>query len=540
MSIPKQITFIDENHDFLIETVKEFCGPIISTLGPGGCTVIIADDDKPLPHVTKDGVTVAESIFFADKRKQAIASLIKESARKTADAVGDGTTTSVVLASAMILGGLEKLQPISCKKDFFDGFDLAFEKVIDFLTESNVSITKDSKLLESVVKISANGDEKICKIIMSAVEAAGPDGLVNVELSDELKTSVEIKGGSSLESNTFIPTAKSWEVAGNNIELILVSGAIRENFELKQILNNSVVSKNPVVIIAKEFSDVIQNTVAINNQKKLINAVLIESEGFARVSRMDLLQDLSAIFGVPIYNTDGSTDLALSDYVNVPCVELSKAIITHNETILFRSSDVLSAESSRRYTSLKREYDELVTDTSSVIDAGAQRHLQKRLAKYNVVATIKVGGTTKAEAAEVKDRIDDSLDAITAAVNGGITQGGGMALYRAGVEIEKVATTFGLSATGTLGVLFMANCCKSPIRVLAQNAGIELTDIPFDTMEDNEVFDFRDFQVVDYLEGGIIDPALVPISALTNSSSVAKNILKSNSIISEWQDTTGV
>ena len=104
MSIPKQITFLDEHKEFLVETVKEFCGPIISTLGPGGCTVIIADSDKPLPHVTKDGVTVAESIFFIDQRKQAIASLIKEAARKTADTVGDGTTTSVVLAEAMILG----------------------------------------------------------------------------------------------------------------------------------------------------------------------------------------------------------------------------------------------------------------------------------------------------------------------------------------------------------------------------------------------------------------------------------------------------
>ena len=540
MSIPKQITFIGENYIFLTETVKEFCGPIISTLGPGGCTVIIADSDKLLPHVTKDGVTVAESIFFADPRKQAIASLIKESARKTADAVGDGTTTSVVLASAMILGGLEKLKSITCKKDFFDGFDLAFEKIIDFLTESKISITKDSKLLESVVKISANGDEKVCKIIMSALDAAGPDGLVNVELSDELKTAVEIKGGSSLESNTFIPAVKSWEVEGGKTELILVSGAIRENFEVKQILNNLIITKNPAIIIAKEFSDTIQNTVAINNQRKLINVALVESEGFARISRMDLLSDLSTIFGVPIYSTDGSTELSLSDYVNVPCVELSKAIITKTETILFRMSDVLSEEASRRYISLKREYDEVITDASSVVDAGQQRHLQKRLAKYNVVATIKVGATTKAEAAEIKDRIDDSLAAITAAVNGGITQGGGMELYRAGLEIEKVADSFGLNATGIQGVLFMANCCKAPIRVLAQNAGIGLMDIPFGTMTANEVFDFRDFQVVDYLEGGIIDPALVPISALTNSSSVAKTILKSNSIISEWQDIAGV
>ena len=539
MSIPKQITFIGENQEFLIKTVKEFCDPIISTLGPGGCTVIIADSDKALPHVTKDGVTVAESIFFIDQRKQAIAALIKEAARKTADAVGDGTTTSVVLAAAMILGGFDKLKSISNKKDFFDGFDIAFEKVIDFLTDSNVSITKDSKLLESVVKISANGDEKICKIIMSAVKEAGSDGLVNVELSEEPKSSVEIRGGSSLESNAFIPTKKRWEVSGN-IELILVSGAIRENYEIKQILNNLSITNNSAIIIAKEFSDTIQSTVAINNQRKKINVALVEAEGFARVARMELLEDLSVIFGEPIYSTDGSTELSLSDYVNAPCIELEKAIITSTETILFRASDMLTDSATRRYAILKKEYDEMVADTSSVTDAGSLRHFQKRLAKYNTVATIKVGASTKAEAAETKDRIDDSLAAITAAVNSGITQGGGMALYRAGVEIEKVATTFGLNATGTLGILFMANCCKAPVRVLAQNAGIELVDVPFEEMDDNEVFDFRDFQIVDYLEGGIIDPALVPISALTNSSSVAKTILKSNSIISEWQGTTGV
>lgn len=539
MSIPKQITFLDEHKEFLVETVKEFCGPIISTLGPGGCTVIIADSDKPLPHVTKDGVTVAESIFFIDQRKQAIASLIKEAARKTADTVGDGTTTSVVLAEAMILGGLGKLKSVSSKKDFFDGFDLAFEKIIDFLKDSSVSITKDSTLLESVVKISANGDEKICKIIMSAVKEAGSDGLVNVELSEELKSSVEIRGGSSLESNAFIPTNKRWEVSGN-IELILVSGAIRENHEIKQILNNLNITNNSAVIIAKEFSDTVQSTVAINNQRKKINVALVEAEGFARVARMELLEDLSVIFGEPIYSTDGSTDLSLSEYVNAPCIELEKALITPSETVLFRASDVLSDTANRRYLTLKKEYNEMVADTTSVTDAGAMRHLQRRLAKYNVVATIKVGASTKAEAVETKDRIDDSLAAITAAVNGGIIQGGGMALYKASEEVENALHTLGLKQDVNDGYLFMAWCCKAPLKVLAHNAGILTDDIPFNDIKENEVYDFKDFVVIDYLTGGIIDPVLVPISALTNSSSVAKTILKSNSIISEWQDTTDV
>ena len=536
--LPKQITFINDNHELLNEVVREFCDPIISTLGPGGCTVIISNEDEILPHVTKDGVTVAESIFFKDNRKQAIASLIKESARKTANAVGDGTTTSIVLAKAMITAGLEKLKTVKSKKDFFEGFDIAVEKVIDYITESSVTISKNSELLESVVKISADGDEKVCKIIMSAVKAAGKDGLVNIELSENLTTSVDVKGGASLESNTIIPNRKRWEAEGN-ICLVLINESVKYMHEIKSLLESCRITKDPTIIIAKEFSEEIINNVDANNHRNILNVALVEAEGFAKVSRMEILEDLSAIFNVPICSIDGSTGLLLSKYVPLPSTELSRAIITPSETVLFRSDDILSPEAEDRYNVLKKEYSELTMngDQLVVMDQGGFKHLQRRLAKYNVVATIKVGASTKAEAVEIKDRIDDALSAITAAVNGGIVPGGGITLYRAGTILSDDIVNLGLNEDTLEGYLFLANCCLAPLLTLITNTGACLYKDDIDTLlSTNMVYDFRTYEVVNYIDGGIVDPALVPISALINASSVAKTILKSNSIITEWQD----
>ena len=527
MSVPKQITFIDENEQVLIDAVNEFCGPVVSTLGPGGCTVIITNDESEVPHVTKDGVTVAESIFFKDQRKQAIASLIKEAARKTATSVGDGTTTSVVLAQTMILLGLEGLKKVTSKKDFFEGFDLAFEKIIDYLTESSISITKDSTLLESVVKISTNGDDKICKIIMSAVKQAGADGIVNVELGDQLRTTVDVKSGASLESRAFVLNSKPWEVSGE-IDLILIAGALTKVHEIHNLVKLINSARRPAIIIAKEFSDEVITTFMVNNKALKTNVALVEAEGFARESRGEILDDIASIFDVPVYSLDGSTGVNLTEYVPSQCVFINKAIITPSETILFRTDDTLNSDAEMRYNALKKDYDEAKSGTE-IVEAGVLRHLQRRMAKYNVVATIKVGASTLAEAKEMKDRIDDALCAITAAVNGGISQGGGMALYKAGITFTPESS----HTDKDKGQYFLAKCCLVPFKVLAKNTGIAVKDL---VCGNADVIDFKTGDIVNWLDGGIIDPTQVSIAALTNASSVAKTILKSNSIISEWQE----
>jgi chaperonin GroEL len=546
MSIPKQITQLSDN-DFLVNTVKEFCEPVISTLGPGGCTVIIADDDNPLPHVTKDGVTVAESIYFKDKRKQAIAALIKEAARKTATTVGDGTTTSIVLAEAMIIKGIEILaptskklpNPVTSKKEFFNGFDLAIEKVTDYLTDSSTSIAKDSKLLSSVVKISSNNDDRVVKTIMSAVKEAGADGIINVELHDGLTTEIDVKGGASLESKAIITGAKIWErVVGSNypICLILVASPLKHTHEIKQLILQLNTRTCPAILIAKEFSDEVVNTIVVNNQRKVTDIVLVEAEGFAKESRMDILGDLSAIFDVPILSLDGSTGYFLNEHIPYPCEGLSKAIIRPTETILFRVEGFISDEAQSRYNALKKEYDEFQTLEGDK-DLGTLRHLQRRMAKYNVVATIKVGASTKAEATEIKDRIDDSMCAIAAAVNGGIVQGGGMALVRASVLLDSLDADK-LTESEQAGYDLVQQVCLSPFKTLAKNVGIVALPETFndDLLEETNVYDFKSCQIVNWLEAGIIDPTLVSITALLNAASVAKTILKSNSIISEWQE----
>jgi chaperonin GroEL len=222
------------------------------------------------------------------------------------------------------------------------------------------------------------------------------------------------------------------------------------------------------------------------------------------------------------------------------CANLAKAIIGPSETVLFRVDDILSEDAERRYKVLKKEYDELRSsaDQSMVLDQGGLKHLQRRIAKYNVVATIKVGASTKAEAMEMKDRIDDALCSITSAVNGGVSQGGGMALLRASNAVELIdKSTF--KSDSAKGFTLVVDSCTFPFEILAKNTGVDIEDMSYKNLllEDN-VYDFKDCQIANWLDAGIVDPTLVPIAALTNASSVAKTILKSNSIISEWQDTT--
>ena len=536
MGAPKQITNLSADSAPIInDVIAQFCDPVISTLGPEGRTVIIDDDanGETIPHVTKDGVTVADSINFKDRRMQAIASLIKESARNTGNSVGDGTTTSVLLTKAFLQQALSLRDVLGMsQKDFFDGFDLAYEHVIEFIESISTPITMDSPLLESVVKISTNCDKQIYPIILSGAKAVGVDGLLSAELSNEGSTSIEVKSGSTIESNAYITRGKRWEASEPGIILILVSGPIQKVAELKNIL--LMCKTSPTVVVAKEFSDEVKKLVEINNLRNVVNVALVESEGFARNSRLELLEDLASIFDVPVYSTDESTAYPLSSFELGAHYSVSKVIVTPTETVLYSSYPELSASAEERLKEITRTY--LAAKSEVEPSAGELAHLKRRLSKFAAIAVIKVGAVTKAEAIELKDRVDDAICSISAAINGGIVPGGGSTLYRAALEFGSFTSDNEDQMTGYN--VFM-KACKTPMITLFHNSGIVYDSSACESKlsnNSNVVYDFKDDVWVDYLVGGIVDPTNVTKAALTNASSVAKTILKSNFIITEWQE----
>jgi len=519
---PKKI--LNNSADILLETVTEFCDAVCSTLGPGGRTVIIANSDGDIPHVTKDGVTVSESIRYADPTKQAIVSLIKESARKTAAAVGDGTTTSTLLTKTMVTEGLNAMNICDSIKAFLEYFDEAISDVVEYLEDTKTLINKDSELLHSVITISSNNDQEVIDLVNKAVKSAGVDGIINVEATDNLVSDVTITNGASLDTKVY--TKVKSEKADTNI--VLIEGPISDIYQIEQILRQASASKQPYIVIAKEFSVDVQRVVDINRSRSFADITLVEAEGFSSY-RLEILRDIASITGATILSIDGSTSTLLRDYSVDHNGLVEKAIIGPNELILFPFEDKITSEVEKLVKELKAAYNDVKLDANSA----ASTHFKRRLSKYSSVATIKVGGTTQAEVIEKKDRVDDAVCAVSAAVNGGVLPGGGMALYYAGRFMEsKRQATMSFDQQSALAVVISA--CYIPVRVLCSNAGIDWDKYSSDPkFADNEttVLDIDSLEIGDAFTLGIIDPALVAINAMINASSVTKTLIKSKVII---------
>ncbi len=515
---------INNTEEIIIETVLEFCNAVCSTLGPGGKNVIIVTGNS-VPHVTKDGVTVSESIHYNDPAKEAIVSLIKESARKTATTVGDGTTTSTLLVGSLVMAGLQALQTVKSKKDFFDAFEMAIDDITEYLDNTKLMIEKDSELLKSVISISSNGDSEVIKLVSEAVKHAGADGIINVEATDEVTSTVVTTNGASLETRVLTNINAENEPSS----VVLIDGAVKEVFEIEAILQSASKSKVPVIIIAKEFSENVIKVVNINNGRNMLRVVLAEAEGFATF-RTEILKDIAYLTSADILSIDGSTQHSLKGFGTDNYGTVEKFIAGKNELILFPFEDKYTEELDIKVALLKQEYNNVKLDPNSA----PATHLKRRLSKYATVATIKVGGVTEAEVKEKKDRVDDSVCAVSAAVNGGVLPGGGMALYNAGKSL--LANKQGTDMTGdeVAAIRIIVTACSAPIITLCSNAGVDWKDYcDKPELQDNEnfVLDINELKVGDAFELGIIDPALVPINAILNAASVTKTLLKSKVII---------
>lgn len=515
---------INNAEDIIIETISEFCGAVCSTLGPGGKNVIISTGEV-VPHVTKDGVTVSESIHYADPAKEAIISLIKESARKTASTVGDGTTTSTLLVKALVISGMSALKQVSSRKVFMDALENTLDDVKEYLEDMKVMIDKDSELLKSVISISSNSDAEVTKLVSEAVKHAGADGIINVEATDEIISEVITTKGASLD--TRVLTSATGEYTTSNI--VLIEGAIKEVFEIEAILQYAARTGTPIVIIAKEFSESVIKVVNVNNGRGKLQIVLAEAEGFSTF-RMEILKDLGFLTGADIISTDGSTSHSLKGFNadNVGTVE--KVIFNKHELILFPFEDKYTEEVDKLTESLKATYNEVKLDPNSA----RASHIKRRLSKYATVATIRVGGVTEGEVKEKKDRVDDAVCAVSAAVNGGVLPGGGMALYNAGQFLKNSKLKPDMNPDEGKAINVIIHACSAPISTLCSNAGIDWSIYCANEQlmqSENNVLDINELVIGDAFALGIIDPALVPINAILNAASVTKTLLKSKVII---------
>lgn len=514
-----------ENNSKLYQIIDNFTSVVSSTLGPGGKTVIIDKGDE-VPHVTKDGVTVAESIHFTDPYADNIISLLKESARKTARDVGDGTTTSTLIAGELIKLGVTGLadKEVTNKREFFDGIMTYGNRIVEYLDDSKRLIIDDNDIVKNIIKISSNNDDKIVELLGDIVDEVGTDGLINVVNSDSNETTVSLTAGALIEGNN-VTYPKTYVDA----RILLVEGALTDVSGIRNILSST--KDSPLIIIAKEFSPSVINTVNTNNNREATDVGLIIAEGFGK-NRLDILNDLALITNSTVVSTDGSTVYLLRDFSTDYLGYAKEVTIAQRESIIVPSDDILELSKNEINENIKTLKEKLDGDNK---DPGYIKTIKNRLSKYTKVATIKVGGVTEAEAIETKDRVDDAICAISSAVNGGVIPGGGIVLYEGAQKLKtQLNKRDDVSRSFILGARTMLIACTKPTRRIIENA-----DIDFRVYVDRlniglpEVctIDVINNKVVDAYETGIVDPVMSSINGVMNAMSIVKTVLNSSAFV---------
>ena len=508
--IVKDVNFGDNANSKIVAGVEKLAKAVKSTLGASGKCVIY-EDARGLPVITKDGVTVAESVVLFDPVENMGATLIKEAARNTVREAGDGTTTSTVLAESLLK---EVSKSEANTREIKDGIKSGLKKVNDYLDKISVKIEGD--MLESVSSISCNNDTELGKIIAEAYTKVGKDGVVLMEESPTEETYVEIVDGVQIDSGLTSPhfvTDKDKQIAELDNPLVLIVGSEIANVrKIQSILEHVIKNKRSLLIVAPVDQQV-KAALLMNKVKGNIKVNIIDLPGFGP-TKEDTCEDLALLVGATIINENLGDDL---DLIDVSCLGEAYSAVTDNKTTVL-TIDVLEEPLEERIKSIKKTIDE------NAKNPFLQKKHQQRLAMLSgSVGLIKVGADSKVELKEKKDRIEDAIYATKAALKEGIVPGGGVALLNASQKISAKA----------VGEEILLKAIQAPFYTVLDNAGITMMD----GYEDHEGYgiDVVTGERATMISAGIIDPVLVTKSALKNAVSVVSTIISADCVISNMR-----
>lgn len=518
--------------ELVYEGVHKLNEAVSITLGPGGRHVAIHKGG--VTHVTKDGVTVANSLTLADQGENIGANIIKNVTNKMSYDAGDGTTTATLLATALIYRIMKALKheanPIHVK----EGMDKSLEFITKCIKDNSVQITEGDNMLEVVATVSANHDEHIGKLIAKAIKTVGSDGIVDVERGTEAITKLETRNGMTIERGYFSPYFITNPSTGK-AELIkpiilLYAGKMDRLNELLPILETIKIMKRPLVIIAEDFDTMVSNTMILNKLQNGLQIALIQAPGFAR-TKMEALEDIAAfIDGTVIGDEKGVSLTDIKQGMIEKLGEVDKIVIDDKETIFIKEKKN-EARITERVSHIKEILEKENVESQKSM-------LKKRLSKMNGYAvTIKVGGNSEMEIFELGDRIDDALNAAKSAMKEGVVPGGGIMLYRCKKELERhMRDTYKIDNDSDMimGMNIVAHALEAPLQQILKNAGENLALISKDLLESTNMkygFDAKNKKLGDMFEMKIIDPAKVVRLAIESAVSVAKIYLTLDCII---------
>jgi chaperonin GroEL len=524
----KQVVHGEESRSAILRGINQLADAVKITLGPKGRNVVI-DKKFGSPTITKDGVTVAKEIELKDPLENMGAQMVREVASKTSDVAGDGTTTATVLAQAIFREGVKTVaagaNPMALKR----GIDKAVERCIEEIKRMAKPVKGDA--IAQVGTVSANGDSTIGTIIAKAMDQVGKDGVITVEESRTMETSLEVVEGMQFDrgylSPYFVTDAERMEVALENALILIHEKKISSMKDLLPLLEQVAKMGKPLLIIAEDVDGEALATLVVNKLRGTLNVAAVKAPGFGD-RRKAMLEDIATLTGGKVISEDLGIKL---ENVQISDLGRAKKITIDKDNTTIVEGGGKQGDIEGRVKVIRAQ----IEDTTSDYD---REKLQERLAKLvGGVAVIKVGAATETEMKEKKARVEDAMHATRAAVEEGIVPGGGVALVRAAKVLEKFdATIDGGDTDEQIGVNIVRRALEEPLRQIVQNAGKEGAVVVERVRGDkNDSFGFnaQTEQFEDLVKAGVIDPAKVTRTALQNAASIAGLMLTTEAMVAE-------
>ncbi len=522
----KQLIFNEEARKKMLSGVEQIANAVKVTLGPCGRLVML-DKKFGAPTITKDGVSVAKEVELKDPFENMGAQLVKEVASKTNDVAGDGTTTATVLAYAIVKEGLKSvaagITPIEVKR----GIDKAVAIAVGEIKKNSRAV-KGSEDITHVATVSANNDPEIGKILADAIEKVGKDGVITVEESKNMDTTVKTVEGMQFDrgyiSSYFVTDRDRMEVNYNDAYILIHDKKISSMKDLLPLLEKVAQSGKPLVIICEDMDGEALATLVLNSIRGTLKCTAVKAPGFGD-RRKEMLQDIAILTGGTVISEELGLKLEQADISQLG--EVKSVKIDKDNTTLVDGAGEKKAIADR-VNEIKAQIEKSTSDYD-------KEKLKERLAKLSGgVAVINIGAITETEMKEKKFRVEDTLAATRAALEEGIVPGGGIALIEAAAALdeEKVKN---LTDDEKVGFKIVRRALEEPIRQIAENAGVDGAVVAERAKNEKKGtgYNARTAAWVDMMADGIIDPAKVTRSALQNAASVAGMLLTTECAITD-------